>query len=522
MGEDAAQTIAKSKLNLLLVEEDAPAAELLLREIQLGGLAVYWERVQTAQDMTEALRRRAWDIVISNYSLPDFDALAALSILKAANLDVPLIVVSGTIGEERAVGALRAGASDFLLKEQLARLVPTIERELKEARARTSRAMLEERLRQTQKLETLGTLAAGVAHDFNNLLSVIIGFATIGLELVGPDDTLRADLQQIKHAGERAADLTAQLLAMSRRQLLEPKNVDLNEILLGMRAMLRRVLGAQNKLVVSPSSKVCLIHADPGQIEQVVMNLVVNARDAMPDGGQISIETHHVEIDDDATASLDLASGEYVMLSVADTGGGIDEATRQRIFEPFFTTKERGKGTGLGLSTVLGIVQQSGGHVTVDSSRGRGATFKIYFPRVHGKSELPRARTLPPLARGGSETVLIVDDDEQVRTVARAVLERSGYQVLDAQNGGEAFLVCENQDVAFDLVITDLNLPRMSGLELARRLTAMRPTLRVLYMSGFVAEPRSYPPTEGGTTFLQKPIRPASLLAKVREVLDGP
>jgi two-component system cell cycle sensor histidine kinase/response regulator CckA len=385
----------------------------------------------------------------------------------------------------------------------------------------TERAQLEEQFRQAQKMEAVGRLAGGVAHDFNNVLSVILSYA----EMIGgdlkPEEPLRADIEEIRTAALRATDLTRQLLAFSRQQVLEPRVLDLTQSVAGMEKMLRRLLGADIELTMLQATRLWNVKADPGQMEQILMNLAVNARDAMPRGGQLVIETQNVELDDDyARAHHDVRPGSYVMLTVADSGSGIDRDTLGRIFEPFFTTKEKGKGTGLGLSTVFGIVTQSGGHIWVDSEPGKGTTFKVYLPRVVGAVELtPSARPLPPSGRG-NETILLVDDDDQVRAVARSILRRSGYVVLEASNGGEALLVCEQHPGRIHLLLTDVVLPRMSGRQIAERVATMRSDTKVLFMSGYTDDAvLQHGLLKSDVAYIQKPITPATLIQKVCQVL---
>jgi CheY-like chemotaxis protein len=371
-------------------------------------------------------------------------------------------------------------------------------------------------------MEAVGRLAGGVAHDFNNLLSVILGYAEISLQDLRPGEALRDDIAEIKRAAERGAGLTQQLLAFSRQQVLAPRVLDLAEVVAGTENMLRRLVGedVDLNLLAAPGAAWCRV--DRGQVEQVVMNLVVNARDAMPAGGQIAIETSAVELGAAyAHHHLEAAPGPYVLLSVSDTGAGMDAATQARIFEPFFTTKEKGKGTGLGLATVFGIVKQSGGHLSVDSRLGGGTTFKVYLPRVAAESE-PAPVAAPTTVSRGSETVLLVEDEDALRDLARNVLRRNGYRVLVAANAGEALLHCEQFGATIDLLLTDVVMPQMNGRQLAERLAPMRPEMGVLYMSGYTGDSIVHHGVlDSGISFLPKPLTPAGLLKKVREVLDG-
>jgi two-component system, cell cycle sensor histidine kinase and response regulator CckA len=389
----------------------------------------------------------------------------------------------------------------------------------------TERYQLEKQLRQAQKLEVLGQLSGGVAHDFNNLLTVILGASDILLMDLGPDDPSRVEVLEIKKAGGRAAGLTRQLLAFSRKQVLQPSVLDINALIVGMEPMLRRLVATHVDLVVSLGLEVGAIKIDATQLEQLVVNLVVNAADAMPRGGKLTVETSNVTLDENYQKHhLPVAPGDYVVLAVSDTGTGMDEATSQRLFEPFFTTKEVGKGTGLGLATVYGIVKQSGGDIWVYSEAGHGSEFKIYLPRVTTAAVAAAVKPswVPQVARGGSETILLVEDDEGVRRLARLSLERSGYNVVEAENPKEALKVAGQFSGQIDLLLSDVIMPESEGLPLFQRLVKVRPGLRVLYMSGYADEAVvRHGIVVEGTPFLQKPFTPLALSGKVRAVLDA-
>jgi PAS domain S-box-containing protein len=387
----------------------------------------------------------------------------------------------------------------------------------------TERKQLELQLQRSQRMEAVGRLAGGVAHDFNNLLTIIKGYTELAMNRSGIPPALAADIQQIDNASERASALVRQLLAFGRKQVLQPKPLDLNGIVMGLDKLMRRLMGADVEMVTRCQERIGTVKADPGQIEQVIMNLVVNGRDAMPSGGRITVETSNVELD--ASYALDHATvrpGPYVMLAVSDTGTGMDAETQAHIFEPFYTTKASGRGTGLGLSTVYGIVKQSGGYIWVYSEIGRGSTFKVYLPRIEEAVE-PAVRKERPAPRKGTETILLVEDEEAVRKLAQMLLQKEGYFVLVAESAAHAEELCAKHDGKIHLLLTDVVMPGISGRELARRIAAISPHTRVLYMSGYTDNVIAHGGMlEPGIAFLQKPFTPVALAQKIREVLTAP
>jgi PAS domain S-box-containing protein len=386
----------------------------------------------------------------------------------------------------------------------------------------TERRQLEEQFRQAQKMESIGRLAGGLAHDFNNLLTVIGGHAELLHGRLQPDNPLHRRVGLIQEAAGHAADLTRQLLAFSRKQVLAPQTLDLNGIVREVEPMLRRLIGEDIDLVTAPAPGLGAVKADPAQMKQILLNLAVNARDAMPQGGKLTIETDDVALDDHyARLHPGVPAGAYVMLAVSDTGVGMTEETRSRIFEPFFTTKASGKGTGLGLATVYGIVKQSNGAISVYSEPGLGTTFKVYLPRVADAAE-PAAAPAVAGVRGGSETVLLAEDNEMVRTLTCEILKRQGYTVVEARHGADALDIARRYHGPIHLLLTDVVMPEMSGPELVSRLAPIRPQMKILYMSGYTADAIDHQGMlDDGIEFLPKPVGVDTLVRKVREVLDG-
>ncbi len=650
--------MTQEPLRVLLIEDSEPDATLIVRELRRIGRPIEHLRVQDGAAMRAALADRTWDVVISDWTMPRFSAIHALEVLHEAGRDLPFVIVSGTVGEDVAVDAMRRGAHDYVLKDKLARLVPAIERELRECAARrrdaierqrmveqlraserryrriiettnegvwmidadgkttfmndrmatllgraledltgtllfdyidpathgvgarslatyrggvgsqaattflkkdgtklytiadstpifsdsglfegvlfmvmdqTSPRLAEEalrasearfaqdQLRQAQKLEAVGRLAGGVAHDFNNILSVILSYVDLIGETVS--DSVRADLDEIRRAGERAAVLTKQLLMFSRHQTNRPTVFDLDELVAGMITLLRRLVGEDIDVVVRRGGALKQLRADAGLIEQVIVNLVVNARDAMPAGGKLTIATELLELDDTfVRGHLGAMVGPHIRLAISDSGPMLDAAIQARIFEPFYTAHEAGQSSGLGLSTVFGVVRQANGTIWVRSDTA-GTTFEVYLPAVVAAADSIVAAVPEPIT-GGLETILVVEDEDQVRHVACGILRRNGYQVIEARDGSEALSLAEEHPGPIHLLLSDVVMPQMSGPELGRRLVDHRPAMKVLCMSGY-ADNNIVRREVDDIPFLQKPLTPELLARKVRDVLDA-
>jgi PAS domain S-box-containing protein len=634
-------------LRVLIVEDSEADALLLVRELRRGGYDVDFERTDTLESLIDALDHREWDLVVSDYTMPQLCGTDALKLVREKNLDLPFIFASGTIGEDIAVAALKQGASDYVFKGNLKRLVPAIERELKEAELRrerrrgekalweseeryrtlaeaahdmifiinmdghhryinnygarlfgrkpeeviglpledlfpaqiverqrmsirkilktgedmneemriplsgedrwmefhlvpvkdaagntntilgigrdiTQRKALEDQLRHSQKLEGIGQLAGGIAHDFNNILNVIIGYGTLIEGNMEENDPSRLHLKEILLAGDRAARLTQSLLAFSRKQIIDPAPHDLNEIIKGVEGILRRTIGEDIQLISIHSIEKPTVLVDKGQMEQVLLNLAVNARDAMPRGGQLIMETEIFHLDKEYARGHGYGEpGMYVLLSVSDSGVGMDEDTRKKAFEPFFTTKEPGKGTGLGLSMVYGIVKQHDGYLNLYSEPGRGTTFKIYLPLIEGDLQETTGPNPAAYPMGGTETILVAEDDRTVRELTKSVLEKFGYSVIQAVDGEDAVGRFLDNKEKIRLLLLDVIMPKMDGKEVYENIKKINPDIKAIFLSGYTAnliQKRGV--LNKGLNFILKPVSPKDLLRKTREVLD--
>jgi two-component system cell cycle sensor histidine kinase/response regulator CckA len=520
----------KTPLRLLHLEDDPIDADLITTTLMEGNIPCQSQLVDTRQAFVAALKEGRMDLILADYSIPGFDGMTALTLARQHCPDVPFLFVSATIGEELAIDAMHQGATDYVLKQRLGRLVPSVQRALRELDDRTERKRAEEALRQSekqfrqsQKMEAVGRLAGGIAHDFNNLLTVIMGYSQVLLTELGPQHPLRGKIEETLNAGERAATLIRQLLTFSSKQSLDPKILSLNAAVTSLESLLRRLIGEDIQLVCTLDSSNGRLRADQAQLEQVLVNLVVNARDAMPKGGTLTIETAQVELTRSPVYHLTpLLPGPYVRLAVIDTGCGMDRKTQSHIFEPFFTTKGEGKGSGLGLSTVYAIVTQCGGAIDVTSRVGHGTRFDLYFPSA--ASDVLATAPVQPLGqpRRGTETILLVEDEPSVRMLVRDELRKLGYRVLEAKNGIEACLLATQQAGAFQLLLTDVVMPGMAGRELAQHLSVIKPDLRTLFISGYMDDVGIMAGQEEGTSsFLQKPFTPEVLARAVRNLLDA-
>ncbi|BFU89106.1 MAG: hypothetical protein NTAFB01_02930 [Nitrospira sp.] len=515
-------------LRVLHIETDPNETDRIETLLTDGGFSCAIRRVESRHAFTSALNGGQVDLILAEFAMPEFDEGVALELAQQSAPDVPFIFVSASLTETACIEQMQRGATDCIPKEGLDRLVPSVRRVLREQQARAARRQAEKallqsemQLRQLQKLETVGRLAGGLAHDFNNLLTVIMGHSQVLLGEMGPDHPLRSRVEEMQKAGDRARILIRQLLAFSRKQPSGAKVQSLNATLSNIETMLRRLIGADIQLTLRLSMDDLRIKADPALVEQIVMNLVVNARDAMSTGGKLTIETASAELDHQPRYLVNpIPPGEYVRLSVSDTGCGMSSEVQEHLFKPFFTTKEEGKGTGLGLSTVFGIVTESGGGLDVVSARGAGTRFDVYLPRVVSEIEASADENVPLQSVEGHETILLVEDEEDVRVLIRDELRKLGYRIVEARNGIEACLVATPYIGKLKLLLTDIVMPGMSGTELARHLRVIKPELKLLFISGYTDDV-GIGAGDPASAYLQKPFTPEALASSVRELLDA-
>jgi signal transduction histidine kinase len=512
-------------VRILLVDDDPQAHALIEMALADAPFVATIDVVATLRAGSTRIGADEHDIYLIDQQLPDGTGLALISQSKQQGVHKPFILLtgygSGALDEE----ASRAGAADYVEKHMVG---THLERSIRYALRTWQASRLlhdrDEQLRQAQKMEAIGRLAGGVAHDFNNLLTAMIGYTDLIAERLDPEDPTGREVAEIRKAADRAAALTRQLLAFSRKQFLNPTVLDLNETASGLMQMLPRVIGEHIQTRVLLAADLARVKADASQLEQVLVNLVLNARDAMPAGGELTIQTANVHLTAGRVRAenMRLEPGEYVMLAVTDTGSGMEEAIRARAFEPFFTTKPKGKGTGLGLATVYGIIEQSGGAITLDTAPGRGTTVRIYLPPTRALAEQPRVEQPLPRDRAGTETVLLVEDNDAVRDLAAKALRRRGYVVYDTRGADEAIDWLLSSGIRPHLLVTDVVMPGLSGPNLAARLLQLHPHLRVLYMSGYTDDATAvHGNFWGGVPLLQKPFTPVMLAERVRLALDA-
>jgi signal transduction histidine kinase len=511
-------------LHILHLEDDPDDAFFVQALLEQAGMVCKTLVVQTRDAFISALSESKVDLVLSDHTLPAFDSMAALDIVAEMRPGLPFIILSGTMGEERVVHALKSGATDYILKERPARLVPAIRRAMREVEEAAARKRLERQFIEAQKMEVVGRLVGGVAHDFNNILSVIMGYCESVGAALDPESILRPDIEEMKIAAERGATLVRQLLVFSSKQVVQPVVIDLNERVETFHKLLRRLIGENIAMTVIPTPELGHIRADPCHVGQVLMNMVVNARDAMPHGGELVIKTRNVDLGaPKKTLRGHIPAGHYVVLFIRDNGIGMSDEVQEHIFEAFYTTKAKGIGTGLGLATCNAIVNQCGGYIDVTSRPNAGALFEIYFPRVEQPLDLKKrmAPNGPPLR--GTETILLVEDDPALNRMASRTLRKLGYGVLCSSNGQEGLrLALEHSGDTISLAVTDVVMPQMDGQAMAERLRPHFPNLKFLFTSGYTGELLvRHGALKSGASMLPKPYTPSILARKVREVIDG-
>jgi two-component system, cell cycle sensor histidine kinase and response regulator CckA len=525
----------KSPLHILHLEDNPNDAKLVRSTLKAGGIACVTTCVQTRDELIFALERGGIDLILSDFSLGAFDGLSAAELVRTRWPGIPLIIVSGTPGENEAIDSFKSGATDYVLKEQLARLVPAVHRALQEVKAVAKCRRLEAHLIEAQKMEAIYRLSSGMAHDFNNILAVIVGYNDLVTSGLGQENPLRKYTEEIRQASTRAVGLTRQLLVFSRKQLVQPSIIDPNDAIEELKKLLRRLIDEKISITIVPGRQTGRVKVDFGYIIQVLLNLVFNARDAMPDGGQLIIESKEVTLGKTyAEAHPGTTPGRYVTFSVADTGTGMTDEVQARLFEAFFTTKP--SGTGLGLVTCRTIVEQAGGHIDVDSEVGKGSTVQIYLPRVEQTLDLAATgiRTGPssrgtelaqvqegvPVAGRSIQRILVVDDDISIRQLSTEMLIRAGYEVDAAGDGAAGWKALQGK--SYDLLITDNFMPKVTGIEMVKKLHAAGMKLPVIMATAMLPQDEfvSHPWLRTVTTLL-KPFRADSLLSAVKKILTA-
>jgi two-component system, cell cycle sensor histidine kinase and response regulator CckA len=520
----------KTPLRIVHLEPSREDSERIRTLLTNGGIACVIKRVETRSSFTAGITEDRTDLILAEFNTPGCDGDMALALAQKVASHVPFIFLSECIDGPLMTELLHRGVTDVIPKDALRRLIPAVQRILKEQQEREARRDAEDallqhqlQLRHIQKFESVGRLAGGLAHDFNNLLTVILGHSQVVLNELDEAHPLRSQIQEMHKAGERARVLIRQLLMFSRKRPSEAKVISLNTLLDEFESMLHRVIGEDIQLTVRVCQDDLLLRMDPASIEQIVMNLVVNARDAMPKGGRLTVELQSTPLDRAPRYRvMDLSPGEYIKLSVSDTGCGMSPEVQAQIFKPFFTTKDEEKGTGLGLSTVFDIVTQSGGGLDVTTTIGEGTRFDVYFPRIMMEIEASTEEPSVMKPLKGHETILLVEDDEAVRLLIRDELRKLGYRVIEARNGIEACLVASPYMGKLQLLLTDIVMPGMSGTELARHLRVIKPELNILFISGY-EDDVGIGAADNTMTYLQKPFTTAALAETVRHLFDqGP
>ncbi len=508
-------------IRILFIEDCEDDTLLQVRMLNQAGYAVAFDRVDSFESLRKALAR-SWDLIISDYSMPHFNGSEALGFVRKLGIDVPFIFVSGTIGEETAVAALKQGAQDYLMKSNLQRLVSAVQRELHDADVRRQNRLLERQVGQLRRFEAIGRLAGGVAHDFNNMIGAIMGWSDLGLAESAPQSPSHDRFLKIRAQSERAATLTKQLLAFARKQVLQPQNIDLNHLVEEEINLLTKVIGERIAVRLELACDLSPAWADPAQIEQVLMNLCLNARDAMPNGGQLSVKTCNVRFNaEDSSKPEFMAAGIYVCLLVSDTGVGMNPETIEHIFEPFFSTKDLGKGTGLGLATVYGIVKQHQGFINVESFLDAGTTFTVYLPVGAGAPQTPKGMASALDLERGSETILLAEDNEGLREIEKEMLESLGYTVIATQDGEDAVETFSRFRDSVDLLLLDIVMPKLDGPAAYAKIAALRKDPPVIFTTGYAAETSLVAAKSlHNALILHKPCAFATLAHKTRQLLD--